>query len=31
VEGEVIILVIKGVKVSNHVDDGGIILNRISS
>jgi hypothetical protein len=31
VGGKVIILVIKGVKVCNQVDDGGVILNRVSS
>jgi hypothetical protein len=30
VGGKVIILVIESVKVSSHVDDGGVILGRVS-
>jgi hypothetical protein len=31
VGGKVIVVVIKSVEISGHVDDGGVILDRISS
>jgi hypothetical protein len=31
VGGKVVIVVIKSVEISGHVDDGGVILSRISS